>query len=375
MPDMPGQIPRVYPSSGGVAMLPLTPANNYTPTILFCGGTYMEDFAWGNYSWPFVNTWEIAASKDCQRITPEPTDGSSPEYIQDDDLITGRTMGQFIILPDGNLFYVNGGANGTAGYATQTLVTLTYGEMPFGMSLAADPVLTPAIYSPNKPAGSRWSNEGLGASTIPRLYHSSAILLPDASVMIAGSNPNVDYNGSATYSTEYRAEKFYPWYWSETRPVPQGMPTTLGYGGSSFDVSFGKESYSGSPNDAAANSSVVVIRGGFTTHASTSNASSSYKLIHKTNNLSSEHGTALHAAQQHLHRLRQWHHHPSCLTNVPERELVPARSRPHIPRRCWSALEWYNDQNWNGRLRSSTHQCCCCTSSFSEYHCQRQRWW
>jgi hypothetical protein len=30
---------RVYPASAGTIMLPLTPANNYTATILFCGGS------------------------------------------------------------------------------------------------------------------------------------------------------------------------------------------------------------------------------------------------------------------------------------------------------------------------------------------------
>ncbi|EEB99717.1 hypothetical protein MPER_00542, partial [Moniliophthora perniciosa FA553] len=38
LPDMPEGIARVYPASGAVAMLPLTPANNYNPTIIFCGG-------------------------------------------------------------------------------------------------------------------------------------------------------------------------------------------------------------------------------------------------------------------------------------------------------------------------------------------------
>jgi hypothetical protein len=59
--------------------------------------------------------------------------------------------------------------------------------MPFGMSLAAEPLGTPVIYDPNAPAGQRWSNAGLDSSQIARLYHSSAILLPDASVLIAGS--------------------------------------------------------------------------------------------------------------------------------------------------------------------------------------------
>ena len=39
--DMPDAV-RVYPASAGTAMLPLTPANNYTATILFCGGSDVQ---------------------------------------------------------------------------------------------------------------------------------------------------------------------------------------------------------------------------------------------------------------------------------------------------------------------------------------------
>lgn len=268
LPDMPKGVVRVYPGSGGVAMLPLTPANNYNPTILFCGGNDMPDEAWGNYSYPAIDTFNKPASKDCQRITPEPTDGSSPTYVQDDDMLESRTMGQFVILPDGKLLMVNGGLNGTAGYAERTNETPTYGQMPFGMSLAAGPVGTPAIYDPNAPLGKRWSNAGLSTSNIARLYHSSAILLPDASVLIAGSNPNVDVNLTTAFPTEYRAEIFYPPYFSaSTRPVPSGVPKTLSYGGDSFDISIPATSYSGSANDAAENTIIAIVRSGFTTHA------------------------------------------------------------------------------------------------------------
>ena len=133
LPDMPGQVIRVYPASGGVAMLPLTPANNYTQTIIFCGGSNMPDADWGDYSFPAINTWDYPASNDCQRITPEPTDGSQAAYVQDDDMLETRTMGQFIILPTGKLLMVNGGNNGTAGYATSTGQTSSYSDMPFGM--------------------------------------------------------------------------------------------------------------------------------------------------------------------------------------------------------------------------------------------------
>ncbi|KAH9973673.1 glyoxal oxidase [Lactifluus volemus] len=268
LPDMPGQIVRVYPASGANAMLPLTPANNYTPTIIFCGGQYMQDDWWGNYSYPAVDTWNVPASQACHRITPEPTDGSAPAYVQDDNLPIPRTMGQFIALPDGTLLVVNGGSNGTAGYAQRTGTTTTFGAMPFGESLATGPVGQPAIYNPNAPAGSRWSTAGLSSSNIPRMYHSSALLLPDGSVMVAGSNPNIDVNLTTTYPTTYTAEYFYPPYFSApTRPSPENMPQTLSYGGDLFDITIPPSSYSGNSNDAASNTTVWLIRQGFTTHA------------------------------------------------------------------------------------------------------------
>lgn len=50
--------------------------------------------------------------------------------------------------------------------------------MPYGTGMAAGPTLTPALYDPKAPIGSRWSMEGMSASQIPRLYHSTAVLLP-----------------------------------------------------------------------------------------------------------------------------------------------------------------------------------------------------
>ncbi|KIK64004.1 hypothetical protein GYMLUDRAFT_40223 [Collybiopsis luxurians FD-317 M1] len=296
LPDMPGGVARVYPASGAVAMLPLTLANNYTPTVIFCGGSDMSDDQWGNYSFPNTDTWLYPASKDCQRITPEPLDGSSPVYVQDDDMIEGRTMGQFIILPDGKMLVVNGGLNGTAGYATNTGTTLSYSEMPFGMSLASGPVGTPALYDPNAPAGKRWSNAGFDTSKIARLYHSSAILLPDASVLIAGSNPNVDVNVTTTFPTTYQAEIFYPSYFSaSTRPVPSGIPSTLTYGGSSFDITVPASSYSGSSNDAADNTTVAVIRPGWTTHGM--NMGQRFLQLNNTYTVNKDGSLTLHTAQ------------------------------------------------------------------------------
>jgi hypothetical protein len=277
-------------------MLPLTPANNYTPTIIFCGGQFLEDEQWGNYGFPYVDTWTVSASADCQRITPEPQDGSSPVYIQDDSLPTGRTMGQFIALPDGTLLFLNGGTYGTAGYSQTTLTTTTFGAMPYGESLATGPVGQPAIYNPNAPQGSRWSTAGLSSSNIPRLYHSSAVLLPDGSVMVAGSNPNIDVNLTTVYPTTYIAEYFYPAYFSaKTRPVPQNIPSTLSYGGNYFDITIPSSSYSGTGNDAAGNTTIWLIRQGFSTHAM--NMGQRIMQLNNTYTVQSDGTIILHTAQ------------------------------------------------------------------------------
>lgn len=264
---MPDNMVRVYPASGANALLPMTVANNYSQTIIFCGGNNLTNDQWGNYSWPNADTWNIPASSRCDTIEPEPLNGGTVEYVSDDPMPEGRTMGQFIILPNGQLLVVNGGLNGTAGYATETGTTGPE-QMPLGMSLASGPVGKPAIYDPTKPKGQRWSNEGLAESQIPRLYHSSALLLPDASVLIAGSNPNVDVNTTTHFPTTYKAEIFYPPYFSAPqRPVPSGIPKTISYGGKPFDITIPSSSYSGSANDAANGTVVWLNRPGFTTHA------------------------------------------------------------------------------------------------------------
>lgn len=80
-------------------------------------------------------------------------------------------MASFILLPNGLIFCVNGANMGTAGYGNNTWA--------IGQSFADQPVLTPLLFNPEAPAGQQWSSNGLSASTIPRMYHSSATLLPD----------------------------------------------------------------------------------------------------------------------------------------------------------------------------------------------------
>lgn len=278
LPDMPGGVVRVYPASAATAMLPLTPQNQYTPTILFCGGSVMSDQMWGNYSGPGGNILGLQASDDCSSINPEDNQGNQitdAQYVQEGRLPEGRSMGQFIHLPDGTMVVLNGANKGTAGYSNQTWNTIQYnGRTVVTEGLSQDPTYRPVIYDPSKPRGQRLSNVNLKPSIIARLYHSSAILLPDGSVMVAGSNPHQDValdmpTGTTpqAFNTTYEVEKWYPPYWDSPRPYPQGVPNSVLYGGSPFNITVNGTFMGDSANAKAANTKFAIIRTGFSTHA------------------------------------------------------------------------------------------------------------
>jgi hypothetical protein len=169
-------------------------------------------------------------------------------------------MSSFIVLPDGKLLNLNGAALGTAGYGNDSWA--------IGHSYADDPILLPTIYDPSAAPGQRWSSDNLTASTVPRLYHSSATLLPDGSVLVSGSNPNPDYTvgPGVKYPTEYRTELFYPGYYNQRRPQPQGLLSQYSYGGPSFTVSLSSADLFGDIQNVKT-AKVVIIRTGFATHA------------------------------------------------------------------------------------------------------------
>ncbi|KAF9473141.1 copper radical oxidase [Pholiota conissans] len=250
--DMPDAV-RTYPASAGTVMMPLTPANNWTATVMFCGGSNIATEKWTNPDFVIISQ---PASTSCVKITPD----VSPSYVQDDPLPVQRSMANFVLLPDGRILCINGAQTGTAGYGTNS--------WSIGQSYADTPVLTPVIYDPAIPAGRRWSSDGLSASTVPRMYHSTAILLPDGSVFVSGSNPNADYTSGpdVKYPTEYRTEKFYPSYFNQRRPQPRGLLAQLTYGGPAFDVLLDSDDLFGDAKNVV-NTTVVVLRPGYSTHS------------------------------------------------------------------------------------------------------------
>ncbi|POW20665.1 hypothetical protein PSHT_03295 [Puccinia striiformis] len=281
IPNVPHSV-RTYPGSAANAMLPLTPANNWTASIIFCGGTNLQPDQW-------KLDWNIAAypaDSSCVRITPD----VDTNWRDDDPLPEGRSMGNFIFLPDGRLFLLNGIAKGTAGYGNTSWA--------LGQSFGDAPIYEAAYFDPNAPQGSRWSRPSdLKPSSVARLYHSVAILLPDGSIQSSGSNPNADYVPPGTpgypYYTEYKVERFYPDYYNKPRPKPTGLPTTISYGGNSFDLKLSKDDLNGS--DALEQTKVVIIRPGFSTHAI--NMGQRYVQLRSTYDTNSDGSATLHVSQ------------------------------------------------------------------------------
>ena len=91
-----------------------------------------------------------------------------------------------------------------------------------GSSLANEnPVYIPEMFDPVTGA---WTS--LPAATVPRVYHTVALLLPDGSVWTAGSTPTRD-------TAESRTEIYKPdYFFSGTRPTISASPLVGDYGNS-----------------------------------------------------------------------------------------------------------------------------------------------
>jgi hypothetical protein len=104
---------------------------------------------------------------------------------------------------------INGAQNGAAGW-----------------ELASNPVLNPVVYTP-----SARSFEVQSPSTIPRMYHSTAVLLPSTKILVAGSNTHEFYTFTEPFPTELRVEAFSPHYLDATldsqRPTVKSAPAKV----------------------------------------------------------------------------------------------------------------------------------------------------
>ena len=197
---------RTYGSS---VLFPLTPANGYKPKVIIFGG--------GN---PSVATTEIIDLS-----------ASTPAWVYGPSMSQPRIEMNATMLPNGKILTVGGSLND---------------EDTATASLQAD------LYDPaTNTMGSAGSN------AFPRLYHSVSLLLPDATVWVAGGNPSRG-------SYEQHVEIYTPPYLYNssgslaTRPsITSVTPGVIGFG-TSFQVQ---------TPDAAKIASVVIMKDGSVTHA------------------------------------------------------------------------------------------------------------
>jgi hypothetical protein len=201
---------RTYGSS---VLLPLRAATGYLPRVMIMGGGDPNATATAEIIDLSVSTpaWRMIAPMSLPRIQMNA-----------------------VILPTGKVLALGGSA---------------VNEDPSTASLAAD------LFDP---VTETWASAGV--AVYPRLYHSVALLLPDATVWVAGSNPE-----RGTY--EEHMEIYSPAYLFTTdgsgnvipapRPTITTVPLEIGYG-AIFKI--------GAPNSAAV-SSVVLVRPGSSSHA------------------------------------------------------------------------------------------------------------
>ena len=220
---VPNHFPFIYPYTPHMVMLPLTKKNKYKPTLLLCGGSEIGQGG------------AAVSSAQCYKVSP---DANSPsEWTRDDDMPVGRVMPDSVLLPgianllkiDGKVLFLNGAGWGVAGGQG--------GDAQY----AGSPVFETSLYDPEAAPGKKWST--VAKSSVPRLYHSGAILMPDGYVVTTGSEmsnyidfvePNTNMNcypkGRSVCSNpyEYRIERYTPYYLTTNQERPNIAEAPLG---------------------------------------------------------------------------------------------------------------------------------------------------
>src|SRR5262245_19380345 len=196
---------------GSAILLPLLPPS-YTPKVMNFGGSN-----------PATDTTEII---DLSAVSPSWTPGPN--------MSTGRIQMNAIILPNGTVLAAGGSVNN---------------ESPNPASRHAD------LYDP---VSNDFSSGG--TASYSRLYHSVALLLPDATVMSMGSNPGPRGNYEPAieiYTPAYLFDSSDQLIPAANRPNITGItPGVIGYN-APFSVTY---------TSTSAISSAVLVRPGSTTH-------------------------------------------------------------------------------------------------------------
>jgi hypothetical protein len=176
----------IYSYTPVAFLLPMSEKNNYSATVMICGGAKLSTHL---------------ASEACWSVTPDLGTPAAPAtWKQLSNMPRGRLMPDTVLMPDGKVLMVNGARAGMAGgNAGQA-------QYAYGAWFETD------MYDP---ATDTWTT--VGRSQVARLYHSGAILLEDATVITTGSE-------MANYLDIYGTPE------AELPPTPPLRPECYPYG-------------------------------------------------------------------------------------------------------------------------------------------------
>jgi hypothetical protein len=154
----------------------------------------------------------------------------APQYVKGPRLEEKKIYPSAVILPDSTVLETGGAAT--------------------SVKVGNNPVFSAQIFDPKT---NTWTKAA--SSTVPRVYHSSALLLPDGRVATFGGNPQGSF--------EMRIEIYTPAYLLKDTPRPTitSGPTEMTYGGS----------YALGTTQSSALTSAVLVRPAAVTHSSDSN--------------------------------------------------------------------------------------------------------
>jgi hypothetical protein len=207
---------RTFPTYGSAVLLPLRPSEGHRARVMMLGGSSSGSPNAGTPATGRAEVLDLGAP--------------SPQWTEVAPMHKGRVMPDAVLLPDGTVLAVGGSATGMVGSGTA-------------------PVLLAEIYDPG---ANSW--RALAPMRVPRLYHSVALLLPDARVLVAGHD---GLRNPVPYKyPEHRVELYQPPYLQRgPRPVIGSAPSSVGYN-ALFAVSTSGPSVS----------KVVLIKTGSVTH-------------------------------------------------------------------------------------------------------------